>query len=241
MTAAGLQVQGLTAGYGPVTVLREVSLEAAFGQLTALLGPNGAGKTTLLRVASGLLPATQGSVFLEGRDVTGSAPEERVRRGLALVPENRQLFGPMTVLDNLLVGAHLHRRARRRVAARLEWVLDRFPTLRGRLRQRADTLSGGEQQMVAIGRALMAEPRVLLLDEPSMGLAPVVVGELLSAPRELCAAGLAVLLVEQNVVLTLRVAAQAYLLDRGTVVLAGTARAVGEDPRVRAAYLGRTG
>lgn len=241
MNAPALEVRGLTAGYGPVAVLREISLTVRPGEFTALLGSNGAGKTTFLRAASGLIHPVGGQIHLNGRDVTGWPVEQRVRAGLALVPENRQLFGPMTVLENLLLGAHLVRRDRRRVAGLLEGVLELFPSIRRRLRQRAETLSGGEQQMLAIGRALMADPAILLLDEPSMGLAPAVVRQLFAVLRSLCARGMAMLVVEQNVLLTLQAVRRAYVLERGRLVLEGDAQALVDDPRVRRAYIGEQG
>ncbi|WP_116997045.1 ABC transporter ATP-binding protein [Desertimonas flava] len=236
-----LQVAGLDAGYGQVPVLRDISLKVDEGEFVALLGANGVGKSTLLKSIAGLLRPSAGTITLEGRDITAERTETTARLGVGLVPEGRQLFGPMSVLDNLLLGAHTARRRRQDVAARLDHVLTLFPRLAERRRQRADSMSGGEQQMLAIGRCLMAEPRVVLLDEPSLGLAPLVVENLFHTVATLRAtSGTTFVVVEQNVSMTLRHADRAYVLDRGRVALSGTADEIAASPAIREAYLGVT-
>jgi branched-chain amino acid transport system ATP-binding protein len=212
-----LDVQGLAVAYGAVRALSEVSLHVSRGELVTLVGPNGAGKTTLLRALAGLVPARAGAVLLDGEPIAGQPTEEIVRRGLALVPEGRDLFGPLTVRENLALGAYARPRAERRrtLGQDLDRVLALFPPLRGRLHQAAATLSGGEQQMVAVGRALMARPRLLLLDEPSVGLAPLVIGEIFGALARLKAEGLTILLVEQNARAAFRVADRGYAMGPG--------------------------
>jgi branched-chain amino acid transport system ATP-binding protein len=227
-------VRGLTAGYGGIRVLHGVDLDVPAGRLTALVGPNGAGKTTVLRALSGLLPR-QGDVRLDGIPLPASAAAV-VARGLGQVPEGRELFGRMTVRENLELGAWRTPRAER--AARLERVVATFPRLGERSRQLAGSLSGGEQQMLAIGRALMTGPRLLMLDEPSLGLAPRLVESLLAVVRRLPAEGVTVLLVEQNVAQALALAERAHVLERGRVVLSGPAHALLDSEAVRAAYLG---
>jgi branched-chain amino acid transport system ATP-binding protein len=211
-----LTVDAIDAGYGRVQVLKGVSLAVAPGELVTIVGPNGSGKTTLLRAIVGLVPLRGGAIQFMGAAVGGLATEAIVRRGLALVPEGRDLFTPLTVRENLLLGAFAVRgAARRERASDLERVLELFPALRPRLAQPAGTLSGGEQQMLAIGRALMARPRLLLLDEPSVGLAPLVIREIFRTLERLRAGGLTILLVEQNARAALRVADRAYALEPG--------------------------
>jgi branched-chain amino acid transport system ATP-binding protein len=212
-----LTVRSLEVGYGRVPVLRGVSLEVKRGELVTIVGPNGAGKTTLLRALAGLVPVRGGTVTFEDTVLSGRPPEEIVRRGLVLVPEGRELFGPLTVRQNLALGAYSRGRAGRRatLADDLERVLTLFPALRPRLGQAAATLSGGEQQMVAIGRALMARPRLLLLDEPSVGLAPLVIREIFRTLAALKAEGLTLLLVEQNARAAFRIADRGYALRPG--------------------------
>jgi branched-chain amino acid transport system ATP-binding protein len=212
-----LTVRDLEVGYGRVPVLRGVSLGVKRGELVTIVGPNGAGKTTLLRALAGLVPVRGGTVTFEEMVLSGRAPEEIVRRGLVLVPEGRELFGPLTVRQNLTLGAYSRGRAGRRatLAEDLERVLTLFPALRPRLGQAAATLSGGEQQMVAIGRALMARPRLLLLDEPSVGLAPLVIREIFRTLATLKAEGLTLLLVEQNARAAFRIADRSYALRPG--------------------------
>ena len=231
----------MSARYGPVHALRDVSLEVRAGELVALIGANGAGKSTLLRAIAGLVAPAAGRVALDGRDVTGQAPEAMIRAGVALVPERRRVFAPLTVLDNLELGGYALSRGhdfRSRLEAGVEEAYRLFPVLRRRRDQLAGTLSGGEQQMLAIGRALMTRPRLLLCDEPSLGLAPLVVAEimrLLSALRE---AGTTILLVEQNARMALRSADRAYVLEVGSVVLSGAATDLLQDDQLKAAYLG---
>jgi benzaldehyde dehydrogenase (NAD) len=232
--SASLRVRGLCAGYGPMRVLENVELEAPGGELTVIVGPNGAGKSTLLRAISGLIPR-QGEVLFDSEPLPSRAAAI-VSRGLAQVPEGRQLFAQMTVLENLELGGYLVPRAER--ASRLERVLALFPRLAERRRQLAGTMSGGEQQMLAVGRALMGKPKLLMLDEPSLGLAPKMVDELLAIVRRIRDEGVTVLLVEQNVAKALAIAESAYVLERGTVVMKGAARSLLGSERLRASYLG---
>jgi len=212
-----LAVSGLEVAYGRLAALRGVSLRVARGELVSIVGPNGAGKTTLLRAITGLVPTRAGAITLDGARVNGRSPEELVRLGIVMVPEGRDLFGPLTVRENLALGAYAQPRAARRatLAGALERVLELFPALSSRLRQRASTLSGGEQQMVAVGRALMARPRLLLLDEPSVGLAPLVIREIFRVLERLRADGLTMLLVEQNARAACRIADRGYVLAPG--------------------------
>jgi ABC-type branched-subunit amino acid transport system ATPase component/ABC-type branched-subunit amino acid transport system permease subunit len=236
-----LDVQGLRAGYGSVTVLTDVSFRVGEGEVVALLGANGAGKTTALRTISGLERARSGSVTFDGSDITNASAHRVVGRGLVQVPEGARVFAGLSVEENLRLGGFLDRRNRALVAARREGVYSVFPVLRERRAQLAGTLSGGERQMLAIGRALMAEPKLLCLDEPSMGLAPLLVRRTFARIAEVAARGTAVLIVEQNVAGALRLADRAYVLETGGVVLEGASADLGADPRVRAAYLGSQG
>jgi len=236
-----LEVSGLSARYGPVHALRDVSLEIRAGELVALIGANGAGKSTLLRAIAGLIAPAGGRVALDGRDVTGQAPEAMIWLGVALVPERRRIFAPLTVLDNLELGGYALPRGhdfRSRLAAGVEEAYRLFPVLRLRRDQLAGTLSGGEQQMLAIGRALMTRPRLLLCDEPSLGLAPLVVAEIMRLLSTLREAGTTILLVEQNARLALRSADRAYVLEVGRVALSGAASDLLQDDQLKAAYLG---
>jgi branched-chain amino acid transport system ATP-binding protein len=230
---AHLKVQGLSAGYGPFLVLRDLKLEARPG-LTVILGPNGAGKTTLLKALAGLIPM-RGIVTLDGEDLPEKT-HEIVRAGIALVAEGRQLFPQMTVTENLELGGWLVPKAER--AQRIEDAFKLFPKLRERAQQLAGTMSGGEQQMVAVARAMVSSPRLLMLDEPSLGLAPKMVDELLAAARRIADAGTTVLMVEQNVKKALAVADRGYVLERGTLVASGSARLLARSTVVREAYLG---
>ena len=232
-----LAVNEIEAYYGRVCALHSVSLEVAEGSVIALLGANGAGKTTTLRVISGLLRPTRGSVEFDGTRIDGWSPDRMVRAGIVQVPEGRQIFADLTVRENLLLGGY----ARRDLGpARQEppRVFEYFPRLRERLQQRAGTLSGGEQQMLAIGRALMARPRLLLLDEPSLGLAPMLVKEIFRVISEIRAAGTTVLLVEQNAHMALDIADRAYVLETGRVILGDRSAALRQREEVRRAYLG---
>jgi len=232
--SASLVVRKLCAGYGPMRVLHDVDLEAPGGELTAIVGPNGAGKSTLLRAVSGIIPR-EGEVLFGGEPLPERA-SAIVSRGLAQVPEGRQLFAQMTVLENLELGGYLVSRAER--AGRLARVLELFPRLAERRRQLAGTMSGGEQQMLAVGRALMGKPKLLMLDEPSLGLAPKMVDELLAIVRRIRDEGVTVLLVEQNVAKALAMAQSAYVLERGAVVMKGAARSLLGSEQLRASYLG---
>jgi branched-chain amino acid transport system ATP-binding protein len=236
-----LLAEDITAGYGPVTVLRGVTLLAREGELVTVLGANGAGKSTFLSAVVGLLTPRAGRVTFEGQDITGKPPETIARRRLAMVPEGRQLFGTMSVLDNLLLGAHGRRAGRGSLATRVDRVFELFPVLAERTRQPAASLSGGQQQMLAIGRALMSEPKMLLLDEPSLGLAPLVTRQLFDTLRQLHEAGVSILLVEQNARMALELADRAYVMERGSVAIEGPAAEMLEDERVRTAYLGLGG
>jgi branched-chain amino acid transport system ATP-binding protein len=235
-----LEVHGVKVHYGPVPALRDVSLTVGDGELVTLIGANGAGKSTLLRAIVGLLPPSQGRITFGGRDITGHPPDRILRTGIALVPERRRVFTELSVRDNLLLGAYTLPRAQfgARVQEGLEEVFRLFPVLRERSRQPAGTLSGGEQQMLAIGRALMSRPRLLLCDEPSVGLAPLVVWEIMRLLAELRRAGTTVLLVEQNARMALRIADRAYVLETGAVTLAGPAAQLLENDDLRVAYLG---
>lgn len=230
---AQLKIEGLSAGYGPVAVLRGLTLEIKPG-LTVVLGPNGAGKTTLLRALNGLIPRG-GEVLLDGDDLPEKT-HEIVKAGVVLVPEGRQLFPQMTVAENLELGGWLVPKAER--ADRLERVLHDFPKLRERAAQLAGTMSGGEQQMVAVARAMMSAPRLLMLDEPSLGLAPRMVDELLAIARRIADGGTTVLMVEQNVRKALAVADRGYVLERGALVASGPAKLLARSAAVREAYLG---
>lgn len=234
-----LDISGLSAGYDKLQVLHDVDLAVADGQLVAVIGANGAGKTTMLRALSGLIRPAAGRVVLDGREVTGLPAEKIAAAGLAHVPENRLVFPSLTVSDNLLLGGWTRRGAARDTAARRGRVLELFPRLATRLDQPAGTLSGGEQQMVAIGRGLMAEPKALVLDEPSLGLAPRLVAEIFAALARLKADHrLAIVLVEQNARAAFRVADEVVVLDRGRVVTTGSPEQLLRDDRVQSAYLG---
>ena len=235
MSAALLSVEGLDVRYGAIHALRGVSFEVRAGEIVTLIGSNGAGKSTLLRAVSGLVRPSAGRIRLEGADVTAHRPEAIVALGCSHVPEGRRIFANLSVLENLQMGAWPRRGV---LAESLERVFALFPRLRERLSQAGGTLSGGEQQMLAIGRALMAQPKVLLLDEPSLGLAPLLVKQIFEIVRAINEQGTTVVLVEQNAHQALRVAHRAYVLETGALVLEGSAQALANDPRVRAAYLG---
>ncbi len=237
MTAL-LRLEGLEVGYGDMVAVRDVSLDVHAGQIVSLVGGNGAGKTTTLRAVSGLLRPRRGRIELDGARIDGLTPAAIVARGIAHVPEGRQLFPTMTVLENVVLGARTPE-SRRVRAASLERVFTLFPRLAERRRQVAGTLSGGEQQMTAIGRALMACPRLLMLDEPSLGLAPIVVAAIFDNLARVNREGMTMLLVEQNVLRSLRLSHHAYVLENGVIALHGPAAALLADERVRAAYLGR--
>ncbi|MFG1284997.1 ABC transporter ATP-binding protein [Xanthobacter autotrophicus] len=231
-----LTVEAITSAYGRINVLHEVWLEVKAGEIVALVGSNGAGKTTLLRTLSGVQPARSGRIVFEGEAIERLEPHQRVVRGISQSPEGRQVFGPLSVEDNLRLGAY--RRQDASMRARLDHVFALFPVLAEKRKIAAMSLSGGQQQMLAIGRALMAAPKLLLLDEPSLGLAPLLVDQILAAVRALRAEGITVLLVEQNASAALAIADRGYVLETGRVVMEGTGAALLDDPKVRTAYLG---
>ena len=232
-----LRVDRLAVHYGGIRAVQEVTLEVAEGETICVIGANGAGKSTTLRALVGLAAAAAGSITYRDRDITRLPVHERVRLGLSLVPEGRGIFPRMSVTENLLMGAYQHEGGTA-IRQDLERVLTLFPRLAERRAQVAGTLSGGEQQMLAVGRALMSRPRLLLLDEPSMGLAPLVVEKIFATLREVVAQGVTLLLVEQNANLALQLGDRGYVLDNGRVTISGPARDLLQDPRVRAAYLG---
>ena len=231
-----LTLDRVSAGYRRLQILHEVSMRVDQGEIVALIGANGAGKTTTLRTISGLLGVSGGTITFDGERIDGARPEHIVRRGLVHVPQERALFGRLTVMENLLMGAYT--RDRSTIGASLDEVFALFPILAERRDQRADTLSGGQQQMLAIGRALMSRPRLLTLDEPSIGLAPNLVAQVLDAVTRIRDTGVTVLIVEQNAAHTLRICDRAYVLESGDIVVEGRGGELLDDPRVRRAYLG---
>ena len=232
-----LEVKDINVYYGAIHALKGVSLTVADGELVSLIGANGAGKTTTLRTISGLLHAATGSVTLGGVDLQKAAPNKIISLGLAHVPEGRHVFARMTVEENLRMGAYSIR-DQKKIAANMEMVYNHFPRLRERRRQFAGTLSGGEQQMLATGRALMTDPKMVIMDEPSMGLSPILVKEIFAIIEELHKSGITILLVEQNAKMALAVSDRAYVLETGSISMEGEAAALSEDDRVRKAYLG---
>ena len=237
MTAPLLEVADLVTAYGKIEALKGVTLAVAPGSITCLLGPNGAGKTTLMMTTSGILRPRRGSIRFAGEEIAGRAPHDIVARGIALVPENRLVFPHMTVADNLAAGAY-QRRDRAEIAADVERLYGRFPRLKERAAQEAGTLSGGEQQMLAVARALMSRPKLLLMDEPSLGLAPLIVEEIFSIVAELNRDGTTIFLVEQNAHMALKLAHHFYLMEQGRVTFSGSPGALAEDEVIRRAYLG---
>lgn len=231
-----LEVDAIDVFYGDIQALREITLEVAEGEIVSVLGSNGAGKSTLLKAVSGLLDVRSGEVRLDGDRLDGSHPEKVVRSGVTYVPEGRELFPTLTVRDNLLAGGLHHARRDRERALRN--VTELFPVLGSRLRQKAGTMSGGEQQMLAIGRALMAEPRLMLIDEMSLGVAPIIVKQLFDVAVDLRARGTTLLLVEQNANEALAVADRGYVLETGTIAVVGDAADLRDNPQVRDAYMG---
>jgi branched-chain amino acid transport system ATP-binding protein len=233
-----LRASGVSAGYGDVAVLHEVDITVKAGEIVCLIGSNGAGKTTLLRTLSGMAKATSGTILFADRNMLGLPAQEIVRRGIAHVPEGRRLFAGMTVRENLLMGSYMRGDGRAVIKKDLDFVLATFPKLAERLHQDASTLSGGEQQMCAIGRGIMANPQLLMIDELSLGLSPKLVGELSKALLEINRAGQSILLVEQDVATALRLATTGFVLDTGRIVLAGPTTELAVDPTIRQAYLG---
>lgn len=231
-----LQVQGIHVFYGAIQALRDVSLTVERGEIVSIIGSNGAGKSTLMRTLSGILKPRQGEVIFEGKPIHDLSPNQIVRLGISQSPEGRKIFTNMSVLENLQLGATIRNDGE--IQADLEKALDRFPRLRERIKQNAGTLSGGEQQMLAIGRALMSRPKLLLLDEPSMGLAPNLVSEIFDIILDVKAAGVTVLVVEQNANKALSIADRAYVLETGSLVLSGTGQELLASSKVKEAYLG---
>jgi branched-chain amino acid transport system ATP-binding protein len=232
-----LKIRGLRAGYGAVEVLRGVDIEIGEGELVTVIGSNGAGKTTLLRTISGLVRATSGTIEFNGSELVGLPPDRIVKAGVIHVPEGRMVLGKLSVLENLQLGAYV-RTDHDAVAADLETILDMFPWLKDRLGQAAGTLSGGEQQMLAIGRGLMGRPRLLLLDEPSLGVAPIIVDQIFGVIETVMKKGLTIFLIEQNASRALGVATKGYALEFGVVTVSGRGNELLSDDRVRQAYLG---
>jgi len=232
-----LSIRNLRVRYGPIEALHDVSLEVHRGEVVTLIGSNGAGKTTTLGAVSGLLPLAGGTITFDGQDITKLPPHKRVPLGLVQVPEGRRIFGSMSVAENLNLGAYA-RADRAALKGELEEIYALFPRLAERKNQAAGTMSGGEQQMLAVGRALMSRPKLLLLDEPSLGLAPLLVKEIFAVVRRIREAGVTVLLVEQNAHKALEIADRAYVLETGHISMSGQARELASDPRIKEAYLG---
>jgi branched-chain amino acid transport system ATP-binding protein len=232
-----LQLKKVQAGYGRVTILEDVNVEVTKGEVVTIVGANGAGKTTTLRAISGLIPITAGEIFFDGKDITTLPAHEVVNEGITLIPEARQLFPHMSVLDNLMLGA-FKKAARQSAQERLDEVLGLFPRVKERLGQQAGTLSGGEQQMVAIARGLMASPKFLMFDEPSLGLSPLLVKQVFDIIDKIVSLGKTVLIVEQNVFHTLKIADRGYVIENGKIVMTGTGSDLLKDPHIKKAYLG---
>ena len=232
-----LEIQDLHVHFGVIHALKGISLTVNDGEIVTLIGANGAGKTTTLRTISGLKKPTSGKILLDGKDISHTTPRERVKLGMSQVPEGRRVFADMTVLENLELGAYL-RRDRVGIKQDLEMVYDRFPRLADRRKQTAGTLSGGEQQMLAMGRALMSRPKILFLDEPSMGLAPLLVQEIFDIIKSINQTGTTILLVEQNASMALQIANRAYVMETGSIVLSGTGEELSQSDDIKKAYLG---
>jgi branched-chain amino acid transport system ATP-binding protein len=233
-----LKITDVSAGYGRVTVLKGINLEVGEKEVVCLVGANGAGKSTLLRVISNLVTPSEGNVVFMGQEINRKGPDEIVRSGISHVPEGRQIFASLTVQQNLLLGAYVHGSRKADVERLYPFVFDLFPILKKRFSGKAGSLSGGEQQMLAMGRALMSEPKLLLLDEPSLGLAPLVVNQILGIVGDLRAKGIPILLVEQNVTAALKIADRAYVIETGKIVSQGAAATLLGDDEVRKRYLG---
>jgi branched-chain amino acid transport system ATP-binding protein len=233
-----LRIRKLTVRYGPLAALKEVSLEVKRGEVVALIGPNRAGKTTLLRTISGIVETTEGRILLEKEDITNLSPHKIVSRGIGHVPQGRHIFPTLSVLDNLMMGAYIRKNAMGELEGDLKWIYELFPVLKSRKDQRAGTLSGGEQQMLAIGRASMGKPKLLMLDEPSMGLAPRFTDEIFAAFREMNRRGLTLFIVEQEIHRSLAISHRAYLLQHGRLIKGGPSSALIESDDVKAVCLG---
>lgn len=232
-----LEIKNLNVHYGVIQALKGVDLEVKDGEIVSLIGANGAGKTTLLHAISGILKISDGSILLDGKELTKTSAKQIVKSGITQVPEGRRIFSGMSVYENLLMGAYL-RKDKNQIKQDLEDIYQRFPILKERKNQDASTLSGGEQQMLAMGRALMAKPKILLLDEPSMGLAPILVKEIFKIIQDINASGTTILLVEQNARMALSIAHRAYVLENGKIVLSGTGKELSESEDIQKAYLG---
>jgi len=237
MSAVLLKVSGVRVAYGGIQAVKGVDFEVREGELVSLIGSNGAGKTTTMKAITGSLPISSGDIEYLGRSIRGRGPWELVKEGLAMVPEGRGVFTRMTIHENLLMGAHI-RSDKDGIAADVEKIFGIFPRLKERREQLAGTLSGGEQQMLAMGRALMCRPKVLLMDEPSMGLSPIMVDKIFEVVRDVYAQGVTVLLVEQNASRALEIANRGYVMESGLITMSGDAKKMLDDPKVRAAYLG---
>ena len=223
-----LKIKKLTVQYGPLPALYEISLEVKQGEVVSLLGPNGAGKTTLLLTLSGILKTTEGRIIFEGEDITNLNPHQVVSKGIGHVPQGRHIFPTLSVIDNLMMGAYLHRNEKKEIKKDLEWIYQLLPVLKERTHQRAGTLSGGEQQMLSIGRAMMGRPKLLLLDEPSLGLAPRLMDEVFATFREMNQEGLTLFIVEQEIFLSLSISKRGYVLRNGRVIKEGSASTLKE-------------
>jgi branched-chain amino acid transport system ATP-binding protein len=232
-----LRLDSVYAGYGATSVLRNVTIDVGNGEIVCLIGPNGAGKTTTIRAIAGQIPVASGRIVWDGRDIAAVSSADVVGLGIATVPEGRRIFPELTVRENLLIGAY-HRRRAFKGDGELDFAFEMFPRLKERAKQLGGTLSGGEQQMLAIARALMTKPRLLLMDEPSMGLAPILIEAVFETIERLARDGMTVLLVEQNAEAALAIAARAYIMERGAIVLAGKAAEIANDQRVQHSYLG---
>jgi branched-chain amino acid transport system ATP-binding protein len=237
MSQTLLKVQGLKVAYGGIQAVKGVDFEVREGELVTLIGSNGAGKTTTMKAITGLLPLNGGDIEYLGRSIRGRGPWDLVKEGLAMVPEGRGVFTRMSIAENLQMGAHV-RRDKAGIAQDIERIFTIFPRLKERRDQLAGTMSGGEQQMLAMGRALMSRPKVLLMDEPSMGLSPIMVDKIFEVVREVHGQGTTILLVEQNASRALEIADRGYVMESGTITMSGQAREMLDDPKVRAAYLG---
>jgi branched-chain amino acid transport system ATP-binding protein len=237
MTEILLKVEGLKVAYGGIQAVKGIDFEVREGELVSLIGSNGAGKTTTMKALTGSLPPVAGKIEYLGQDISGKGAWDLVRQGLAMVPEGRGVFARMTILENLQMGAYV-RNDKAGIASDIERVFGIFPRLKERRSQLAGTMSGGEQQMLAMGRALMSRPKVLLLDEPSMGLSPIMVDKIFEVVRDVYAQGVTILLVEQNASRALEIADRGYVMESGLISMSGDARSMLNDPKVRAAYLG---
>jgi branched-chain amino acid transport system ATP-binding protein len=233
-----LKAEGISASYGRVKVLKDINMSVENGEIVCLVGANGAGKSTLLKVISGIVPAASGKFLFEGQDITNKKPDFIVKAGLSHVPEGRQIFADLTVRQNLILGSYVHKVTKEEMERLFNSVFDLFPILKTRLTQKAGTMSGGEQQMLAIGRGLMSQPKLLLLDEPSLGLAPLMVETILKVIQNLRSTGISILLVEQNVNAALQISDRAYVMEIGSIVTHGKARELMENDEIRKSYLG---